>query len=133
MFVRAIGLLRDANVPGPYAIATNPRTVTDLELLKEESGSQKQLTPPANLPPMFTTTQISKTETAGTSSDTTSAYVYAPAQFWLIDRQDAEILIDRSRLFHRDMSEMRAKLRVDFLAPNPVACVRIKGIRPFGS
>ena len=67
------------------------------------------------------------------AADTASAYVYAPGQFWVVNRQDAEILIDRSRLFHRDMSEMRAKLRVDFMSPNPVAVVRIRGIRPLGS
>jgi uncharacterized protein len=133
VFVQAVGMLADANAPPPYVVATNPRTVTDLRLLKDETGSQRQLTPPADLPPFFTTTQISKAETIGTSSDSTSAYVYAPGQFWVIDRLSGEILIDRSRLFHVDKSEMRAKLRADFLAPNPVACVRVRGIRPLGS
>lgn len=46
---------------------------------------------------------------AGTSTDTSSAYVYAPAQFVVVDRMDAEILLDRSRLFHKDMSEIDRK------------------------
>jgi HK97 family phage major capsid protein len=133
VFIRAVGMLRDANVNGPLAIASNPRTLTDLELLKKETGSNEQLPAPANLPPFFTSSQLSKAETIGANNDSASAYVYAPGQFWVVNRLDAEILIDRSRLFHRDMSEMRAKLRCDFMAPNPVACVRIRGIRPLGS
>lgn len=115
-----------------FAAAT-VRMFSDLELLKDETGSQRQLAAPAGLPAVFTTSQIGKVETAGTSSDTSSAYVYAPAQFWIVNRLDAEILLDRSRLFHQDQSELRAKLRADFMAPNPQACVRIKGIRPAGS
>jgi len=64
-FAEAVGLLRAANVPGPYAIAARPRTLTDLELLKEESGSNKQLEAPAGLPPLYTTSQLSVTETQG--------------------------------------------------------------------
>jgi HK97 family phage major capsid protein/HK97 family phage prohead protease len=127
-FVRAVGLLRSANVPGPYAIAAHPRTLTALELLKEATASAMQLGAPAALPPFFVSSQLSVTEAKGTSSDTSSAFVYAPSEVVLVRRKDAEIELDRSRLFDRDMSELRAKLRADLIVPNPVAVVRITGI-----
>ena len=56
--------------------------------------------------------------------------MFAPRQVLLVRRQDATIETDRSRLFHRNMSEMRGKARCDVLVPNPVAVVRIDGIIP---
>jgi HK97 family phage major capsid protein/HK97 family phage prohead protease len=127
VFIRAVGMLRDSNVPGPYAIAMNGKVLTSLELLKDGQGNQ--LAAPKNLPPVYVSSQFSTVETAGTSSDTMSAFVYAPSQVHIVNRLDGEILLDRSRLFHLDMSEIRAKLRVDLLVPNPVAVVRVKGIK----
>src|SRR4051794_2249914 len=123
-------MLRAANVPGPYAIATHPNVLTGLELLKRETGSQEQLAAPVGLPPLYVSSQLATNETAGTSNDTMSAYVYAPSQVVVVDRQQAEVLLDRSRLFHQDQSEIRAKLRVDLLLPNPAAVVRVRGIKP---
>jgi HK97 family phage major capsid protein len=129
-FIEAIGLLRAANVPGPYAVATHPSTLTALELLKEEAaGSNVQLGRPADMPPFFVSSALSTTEAKGINADTRSAYVYSPAQVVLVRRKDAEIELDRSRLFDRDMSEMRCKLRADLLVPNPQAVVRVVGIR----
>lgn len=129
-FIRAVGMLRDANVPGPYAIAMSGRTLTGLELLKEATGSNLQLAAPASMPPVYTTSQLSIAEAKGTATNSSSAYVYAPAQIVLVRRMDAEIEMDRSRLFDFDMSEMRAKTRADLIVPNPVAVVRITGILP---
>lgn len=129
-FIQAVGLLQAANVPGPYAIVANPRTVTGLELLKTETGSAEQLSRPAALPTFYATSQLSTTETKGTSTDTSSAYVFAPSEVVLVRRQDATIELDRSRLFDRDMSELRGKLRADLIVPNPSAVVRITGIKP---
>ncbi len=61
----------------------------------------------AGIPPFYTSSQITKTETAGSNTDTTSAYVYAPSQLWLVDRQDAEILIDRG-MTDRDFARMES-------------------------
>jgi hypothetical protein len=33
--------------------------------------------------------------------------------------------VDRSRLFNRDMSEIRGKLRANLIAPNPTAIVKL--------
>lgn len=131
--ITALGMLRAANVPGPYAIAVHPRTLTDLELLRRDTtDSNEQLGMPASMQAgmWFTSSQLSVAETKGTNTDTSSMYVYAPAEIVLVQRTDAEIELDRSRLFDRDMSEMRAKLRADLVCPNPQAIVRITGIRP---
>jgi HK97 family phage major capsid protein len=127
-FIRAVGRLRSANVPGPYAVATHPDVLTELELLEDADGNQKAR--PATLPPIYTSSLLSTTETAGTASTTRSAYVYSPSQLALVRRADATIEVDRSRLFDSDQSEMRGKLRADLLVPNPVGVVRITGILP---
>jgi len=127
-FVKAVGLLRAANVPGPYAIFLNPRDLTALELLKDETGSSRQLAKPEMFPPVYASSQLPVNETKGSASNASSAYVLAPSQLVLVRRQDAMIELDRSRLFDIDASEMRAKLRCDLLAPHPEAIVRIEGI-----
>jgi len=139
-FVDAIGLLQAANVPGPYVVALNPRTWTALAKLKEApSGSNAPLlqespgdaAPPRVVGmPVYATSQLSLAETQGTATNASSALVYAPGEVVLVRRIDAEIELDRSRLFDRDMSEMRGKLRADLLVPNPAAVVRIAGVTP---
>jgi len=124
----AVGLLRGANVNGPLVAVAHPRTVTALALLKEATGSSKALESPAGAPTVVATSQLSTTETKGTSSASSSVYVFAPSEVVLVRRQDATIELDRSRLFDRDMSELRAKARADLIVPNPVAVVRIDGI-----
>lgn len=56
--------------------------------------------------------------------------MFAPAEVVVVRRQDSQIELDRSRLFDRDMSEIRAKMRADLIVPNPQAIVRIDGITP---
>lgn len=128
--IRAVGMLRDANVPGPYVAVLASRDLTALELLREATGSNLQLAAPAGLPAVFTTTQLPVNEAKGTANNASSAYVFAPAELVLVRRLDAEILLDRSRLFDHDMSEIRGKLRADLILPNPQAVVQINGITP---
>lgn len=130
LVIRAVGKLRSANVPGPYAVAMHPDVLTEFDLLKEATGSNAQLARPEGVPPIFTTSQLSTNETSGTATNARSIYVYAPGQLVLVRRQDATVELDRSRLFDRDASEMRGKLRADLLVPNPVAVVRITGVIP---
>ncbi len=143
-FVEAVGLLMGANVPGPYVVVLAPRTWTSLALLKESDGSAVPLmatgegvesaTPLRLLGmPVFVSSQLSITETRGAALNSTSAYVYSTAPEAgpvVLSRQDAEIELDRSRLFDHDASEMRGKLRADLIVPNPEAVVRILGIVP---
>ncbi len=126
--VRAVGLLRSANVPGPYAAVMHPDVLTQIELLKDAQGAP--LPRPDSVPPIFTTSQLATTETQGTATNARSIYVYAPAQLAVVRRKDAAIELDRSRLFNQDMSEMRGVARADLLVPNPVAVVRIVGVTP---
>lgn len=130
-FIEAMGLLQAANAPGPYVAVMNPRSATELALLKTgASGSVEQLPVPSQMPQVFTTSQLSTAEAKGTATNGSSAYVYSPSQVVLVRRQDATIEVDRSRLFNDDESEIRGKLRADLLAPNPAAIVRIEGIVP---
>jgi HK97 family phage major capsid protein len=133
----AIGLLEASNATGPYVIVMPPRTKSVIRKLKDQQDRPlMEANPTSDAPPsvfgarVFTTSQLSTTETQGTSSDASSIYVYAPGEIVFVQRQDATIELDRSRLFNLDMSEMRAKLRADLIVPNPEAIVRIRGIRP---
>ena len=108
-----VGLLRGANVPEPYVLACHPNVRTAFERLTDSTGQPLQA--PPSTPPMYSSTQI----TAGT------AYLYAPSSLALVRRQDASIELDRSRLFNKDQSELRGKLRANLLAPYPNACVRL--------
>lgn len=113
--VEAIGLLREANAPEPYAVAGPPLVFKQLSLLKTATDSNEQLPPPADLPPIFQSTQLD------------DVYVYSPSEVVLVRRQDATVELDRSRLFHTDSSEVRGKVRADVLFPNPAAIVRVAG------
>lgn len=54
-----------------------------------------------------------------------TAYFFSPSSMYLVNRVAAfDIEVDRSRLFHQDMSEMRLKARVDFAFPYPTSIVR---------
>jgi hypothetical protein len=79
---------------------------------------------------VFVSGQLSTNESQGTSSDCNSIYVYSPSEVVVLRRQDAEIELDRSRLFNEDASELRGKLRCDLIVPNPAAVVRIVGVSP---
>jgi hypothetical protein len=67
-------------------------------------------------------------ETAGTSTDTSSVYVYEADQVFAVFRQDTRVEVDSSRLFNSDKSELRAIMRATLAVPNPASVVRILGI-----
>jgi HK97 family phage major capsid protein/HK97 family phage prohead protease len=131
----ALGLLEDADVPGPYAIVMLPSIWRQIRELRD--GQSRRLLPPGTTSiegaTVYTTTRLSSTETRGTSTDTSSIYIYSTDPDVgpiLVRRQDVVVDLDRSRLFDKDMSELRAKTRVDFIVPQPQAVVRIVGVRP---
>jgi hypothetical protein len=47
-----------------------------------------------------------------------------------VRRQDPHVVLDRSRLFNSDQSELTATMRGDLIAPNPTAIVRLTGLLP---
>ncbi len=93
--LRAVGLLRSANVPGPYAAVMHPNVLTEIELLKDTTGAP--LPRPDSVPPVFTTSQLATNEVQGTATTARSIYVYAPGQLAVVRRKDASIELDRSR------------------------------------
>jgi HK97 family phage major capsid protein len=108
-----VGLLRKANAPEPYVLACHPDVRTALEALQDTTGQPVQ--PPPSTPTFYTSTQVN----VGT------AYLYAPSQLAIVRRQDATLEVDRSRLFNSDESELRGKMRVGLIAPNPTAIVKL--------
>lgn len=136
-FADAIGLLNAVNAPGDYVIVMHPSLWQALSKLKVGSSYNSPLlafpgdaaAPRIYGAPVYITSQLSTTETQGSATTTTSAYVYAASQVVLVRRMDATIELDRSRLFDHDQSEMRGKLRADLLVPNPEAVVRILGVK----
>jgi hypothetical protein len=61
--------------------------------------------------PVLLTSQLSITETKGTSTDCSSIYVVDASQIYGVFRTDARVEVDRSRLFNTDQSEVRAIMR----------------------
>lgn len=127
------------------AIVMHPRTWADLRLLRDDSGAAAGtggyfIDPLGNVSarptlfgtPVYLTTALSITETQGTASNASSIYVYATGEAGpiLVRRQDVTIELDRSRLFDKDASEMRGKMRADLLVPQPSAVVRVVGVKP---
>jgi len=72
----AVGLLRSANAPEPYALACNPAVRTTLERMQDTTGQTIQ--PPPGMPTIYTSTAVPM----GT------AFLYSPSQFAVVRRQD---------------------------------------------
>lgn len=139
-FADAIGLLAQANAEAG-AIVMHPRSWQALSKVKEIAGSTKpvlQESAGAGTQgisrsvygvPVYLSSQLSTTETQGTSGAVcSSAYVYQPDQVLAVGRYKFEVEVDRSRLFNSDQAEVRAITRWDVAVPNPTAVVRILGI-----
>lgn len=130
----AISTLESVNAKAG-AIVMHPRTWQEVRTLKDSQNrylvaDSATVDAPTRLfgVPVYLTTQLSITETQGTSSAASSIYVFDPSQVVLVQRRDATIEVDRSRLFNSDQTEIRGKLRADLVVPNPTAIVRIKGV-----
>src|SRR5262249_24807059 len=115
-FADALGTLETANTEGG-AIVMHPRTWQTLSKIKEVSGSAKPvlqdnagsvsqgLQRSIYGVPVYLTSQLSITETQGTATTASSAYVYTPSQVVVVRRSDVSVELDRSRLFNIDSSE----------------------------
>jgi HK97 family phage major capsid protein/HK97 family phage prohead protease len=138
MFADGLALLEAVNIPPEnIVIVTHPRTVAALRKLKASTAGSYLWGDPTTATPrpifgeqVFTTSQLSITETQGSSSVTNSAYLFDRTQVIWVRRQDPQVVLDRSRLFNSDQSELRATLRGDLIVPNPTAIVRITGLLP---
>jgi HK97 family phage major capsid protein len=138
----ALGSLLTANTGQGPAIVMHPRTWGKFLTIKEVSGSVKPVLQDSAGSvsqgvqrsiygaPVFLSSQLSITETRGTSTDCSSIYVYQPDQVVVVQRSDVSVELDSSRLFNSDQSEVRAIARLDLIVPNPTSVVRIVGVRP---
>ena len=139
VFADAIGLLDAANAAASV-IVMNPRTWKTLSKIKETSTSTKPVLNSDTNPtdgvvralygvPVLLTSQLPITETVGTSTDTSSAFVYDASQVLAVLRKDASVVVDRSVLFSSDQSQVRLVMRADVAVANPAAVVRVTGLR----
>jgi HK97 family phage major capsid protein/HK97 family phage prohead protease len=132
-FATAINMLETVNAKAS-AIVMHPRTWQEVRVLKDQQDRYLVNDGTTDAPPrlfgvsVYTSTQLSVTETQGTANTASSIYVYDPSQVVLVQRQDATIEVDRSRLFNSDQSELRGKLRADLVTPTASAIVRITGV-----
>jgi HK97 family phage major capsid protein len=134
----AIGAIEEVNGT-PSAIVMRPGTWMTCETLKD--ANQRYLLSPAQDPtrsparslfglPVFVTSQLSNTETRGTSSNTSSIYVFDASQIVVVRRADLVVEVDRAQYFSSDQSQIRVKLRAGFVVPQPQAVARIVGVVP---
>jgi HK97 family phage major capsid protein len=127
-FADAIALL-EANNARATAIVLHPTTWGTLTKVKEASGSAKPVMQDSAGStaqgvqrsiygvPVYASSQLH----SGSPLAPDKVYVYDAPQIVLVRRQEIRVEIDRSRLFHKDQSEIRAILRADLVVPNPKA------------
>jgi HK97 family phage major capsid protein len=138
-FADALGLLDAADADSEGAvIVLHPRVWAAAVKIKESSGSAKSVLQESTGSDgvqrrlfgarVLLTSQIATNDTQGVGTGLTSAYVYQPSEVLAVLRQDVSVDLDKSRLFDRDQSEVRAILRGTIAVPNPEAVVRITGI-----
>jgi HK97 family phage major capsid protein len=124
--IKAVGMLVEALVPGPYAVLMGPRPLTALDLMKELStGSNAYVGRPAGIPPVFQTGWFT---VSGGASPKTSAVVFAPQQSMIVLRKSVVVEIDRSQEFTSDAVLARGRYRLGFGCPHPQSVVKLTGI-----
>lgn len=123
--IKAVGLLAEANVPGPYAVLAHPRVLTALDLLKTDGSSNESLGRPDGLPPIYPASQLGVT---GGAAPTTTVVVFAPGMLMLVRRRDITVEVDRSQEFSRDAVLVRGKLRAALGTAHPEAVVKLTGV-----
>ena len=141
-FADAIGQSAENNAAA-NAIVMHPRSWLALSKLKEVTGASNKplLQESAGSGsqgverriyglPVYLSSQLSITETQGSASNASSVYVAQFDQALLVRMANMRVELDRSRLFHKDMSEVRLVMHVDLAVLNEAAFARIKGIIP---
>jgi HK97 family phage major capsid protein/HK97 family phage prohead protease len=125
-FLKAVGLLQDRDIPGPYAAIINNRTWTALTLLKElASESRVALATPEGVPPIYPTTAL---PLEGATPDTSHGLVFAPAQIVVVQRRGATIEVDRSEEFSKDRIKVRATARSALSTARGEAIVKLNDL-----
>ena len=114
----------------------HPRTWSTIRKAKDsQSRYQFQPDPTADARrslwgrPVFCSTNVSITETVGTSTDCSYALLVDMSQVIVAQRKQVEVLFDSSYAFNADQTAVRAIARMDLGVPNPAAVVLTTGIR----
>jgi HK97 family phage major capsid protein len=128
--IAAVGLLAQAQVPGPYVVAMHPRVATALDRLKEFTTEETNvpLSRPAGLPGIFVSPQL-PIKTASEKPDTSSVVVYAPKSLVCVRRREVTIEVDRSQEFDHDAVFVRGKARAILGTQYPEAIVHVKNVK----
>jgi len=133
--VQAVAAVEGSNAR-PTAIIMHSKVWEEAQTIKDANGRyliEQEASEGAQRSlfgvPVYVSNQISLTEARGTNTDTSSIWVIDASQVVMVRRQDFSLEIDRSRLFDRDESEVRVKLRADLILPNPQAVARVVGVR----
>lgn len=125
--IRAVGLLVEARVPGPYAVLLGPRPATQLALVKELDNSNAYLQTPASVPPIYHTGWLPLSADADPDK-TTTAVVYAPGQQMIVLRRQVTVEIDRSQEFDHDAILARGRYRLGLGVPHPQSIVKLENV-----
>jgi HK97 family phage major capsid protein len=138
-FSDAIALLEGINIdPETIRVVMHTRNVSTLRKIKASTAGTYLWGDPsqASARPVWgknwlATTQLSTNEVQGTSGSVcNSAYIFSAPEVIFVRRQDPQLVVDRSRLFNSDQSEVRVTQRLDLIVPNPTAIVRLTGLLP---
>jgi HK97 family phage major capsid protein len=122
VIAEAIGAIRAANA-NPSAIILRPEIWTALQLLKDSSDDRPLLQPDptsGTRPSLFGVPVYASGVLADDEGES-NVLVFDPSEVYLVRRSEVSVELDRSRLFDRDQSELRGRLRADLIVPNPSA------------
>lgn len=137
-------LLQDANSQGTAFIA-HPRVIHSLR--KSKAGDGKYLVDPNALSgaamgangrdvtllgylPAYTTTNLLRTQSVGSSNDCTTAIMFDRDQMAIFERQGIELAVSRDIKFDYDQTAVRAIARSVIATLQPASVLLITGIRP---
>lgn len=143
-FIEAVYLLENANVSNPDFVIAHPRTLNTLRKSKDGVG-RYQWTPQgqpvaggapgapdlmvAGYLPAFKTTNLTITETAGSSTDCSTAIVGDSSQVFILERSGVEVAFSEHLYFSTDELAVRAISRSSLVLLQPAAVTLITGIR----
>ena len=143
-FIEAVYLLENANVTNPDFVIAHPRTLNTLR--KSKDGVGRYQWTPQGLPlaggapgapdlmvagylPAFKTTNLTITETAGSSTDCSTAIVGDSSQVFILERAGVEVAFSEHLYFNTDELAVRAISRSSLVLLQPAAVTLITGIR----
>jgi HK97 family phage major capsid protein len=134
ILMSALALLDNVSVPlDRVAVVGHTRNKATLRALRSIANGEYLLDSALTALGMsasqfYWTPQLSTNETQGTSGAVcNSIYLYDTQNVIFVPRQAPQIVLDRSRLFNSDQSELRCTMRCDLMVPQPSAVVRVTG------